>query len=246
MKINVGITGQNGFIGSHLYQYFKLNKNLFLTIPFENNFFLNETKLKKWVSECDVIIHLAAISRHEKPSVVYETNVSLVKKLIKSLDNSKSKAHIIFASSIQEDNLSEYGLAKKEGRKLLADWCQKNNLVFTGLILPNVFGPLARPYYASVIATFSYQLTHNEAPEVITDSCLNLIYIDDLINIILNCILKKENNSTYIVASTDQIKVSDILLKLKEFKNKYIINNFQVKLNNSFERNLFYTFKSYI
>ena len=246
MLYKIGITGQTGFIGSHLYRYLNLDKNRFLSIPFEDGYFANQSQLNEWVGKCDVIVHLAALSRHEELSTVYNTNILLVKKLIDSLDKTRSKPHIIFSSSIQEDNNSEYGKSKKEGRQLLAEWCKKNNAPFTGLILPNVYGPCARPGYASFIATFSYQLTHNEVPKVIVDSKISLIYVNDLIKIIAECIYNRENNPKYYIPHTDRKKVSDILKQLEYYRECYIENNIIPSIKNPFDCNLFNTFKSYI
>ncbi|MDD2635460.1 MAG: NAD-dependent epimerase/dehydratase family protein [Bacteroidales bacterium] len=246
MLHKIGITGQNGFIGSHLFRYFKQDKNRFKIIPFKDDYFSNENNLKDWVVECDVIIHLAALSRHEKPLTVYETNISLVSKLISALNNAQSSAHIIFSSSIQENINSEYGKSKKEGRELLIKWCKKNNLPFTGLLFPNVFGPFAKPYYASVIATFSHQLIHNKVPQIIEDACLDLIFIDELVQIISEIILNKKKVEKYIVPYSYQIKVSNILKLLEYYNECYIINGITPSLNNNFEYNLFYTFKSYL
>jgi len=62
------------------------------------------------------------------------------------------------------------------------------------MIIPNVFGPFGQPYYNSVIATFSHQLTHNEEPRVDVDAQLKLIYVDDLVKIIHDTINNKVSN----------------------------------------------------
>ena len=81
------------------------------------------------------------------------------------ISNNKCK-HIIYASSSQENANSLYGKSKKEGRVLLENWAKKNNKIFTGLIIPNVFGPFGKPNYNSVISTFSYQLINNIEPKI--------------------------------------------------------------------------------
>ena len=54
----VGITGQKGFIGSHLYKKLELLSDEFEIINFEKDFFNNNLKLDEFVSQCDVIVHL--------------------------------------------------------------------------------------------------------------------------------------------------------------------------------------------
>jgi len=143
--IRVGITGKSGFIGYHMYQTIDLFKEEFTLVEFEKSFFKEQLKLDAFVSACDVIIHLAALNRHNEPEVIYETNVLLVKLLVKALERTKSKAHLIISSSTQEEQENLYGKSKKEGRNLLSDWAKKNNGRLSGLIIPNVFGPFGKP-----------------------------------------------------------------------------------------------------
>ena len=70
----VGITGQAGFMGSHLYNYLKNKANIEL-IPFEDYFFEQKDLLENFVKNCDVLVHLAALNRHEDPQVIYDTNL---------------------------------------------------------------------------------------------------------------------------------------------------------------------------
>ena len=81
----VGITGSNGFVGYYLYQTLTLHKEEFSLIEFDRNFFEDEQALDSFVSSCDVIVHLAALNRHNEAQVIYDTNNNLVKKLVASL-----------------------------------------------------------------------------------------------------------------------------------------------------------------
>jgi UDP-2-acetamido-2,6-beta-L-arabino-hexul-4-ose reductase len=140
--IKVGITGQAGFVGTHLYEYLSLDKEHFSLIPFKDEFFENPSVLSDWVSQCDSIVHLAALNRHNDPDEIYKTNIKLVRKLISALENSGSLAHILFSSSTQEKFDNPYGQSKKEGRELLIQWAERSGGKFTGLVIPNVFGLL--------------------------------------------------------------------------------------------------------
>ena len=46
-------------------------------------------RLKEFVSECDAIVHLAAMNRHGDPQVIYDTNLRLVNQLIKALGGNR-------------------------------------------------------------------------------------------------------------------------------------------------------------
>jgi UDP-2-acetamido-2,6-beta-L-arabino-hexul-4-ose reductase len=179
--IKIGITGQSGFIGTHLNNFLGLKQEEVKRIPFNDDFFSKQSKLEDFVKQCDVIVHLAALNRHNSPQTIYDTNISLVRKLINALEATDSKPHIIFSSSIQEERDNIFGQSKREGRQMLAHWAEKNNALFAGLIIPNVFGPFGNPYYNSVIATFAHQLTHNEEPGIDVDAQLKLIYVGDLV-----------------------------------------------------------------
>lgn len=179
--IKIGITGQAGFIGTHLYNTLGLQPDTFDRIPFRDDFFAHEEKLKEFVSQCDTIVHLAAMNRHGDPQVIYDTNLHLVQQLIAACEATGVRPHILFSSSTQEERDNLYGKSKKEGRELLAYWAQRNKSSFTGLVIPNVFGPFGNPYYNSVVATFCHQLTHNEQPRIEIDGELKLIYVGELV-----------------------------------------------------------------
>ncbi len=244
--LKIGITGQFGFIGTHLYNTLGLYAEEFERVDFKKELFFDNQLLDLFVLKCDVIIHLAALNRHNVPQIIYDTNISLVNSLIASLERTKSKAHVIMSSSSQEEKDNLYGKSKKVGREALANWADKNNNCFTGLIIPNVFGPFGQPNYNSVISTFSYQLTHGEIPKVIIDGELDMIYVGELVGEILNVIKRKINNSYFEVKATSKLKVSDLLVLLKMFKDTYFDKGEVPYINSTFELNLFNTFRSYI
>ena len=80
--IKIGITGQNGFIGEHLFNTLKQKPNEYKLIIFNKTYFKSAKNLEKFVSQCDVIVHLAAMNRHPDPEVIYKTNTKLVEKLV--------------------------------------------------------------------------------------------------------------------------------------------------------------------
>src|SRR6187402_2507119 len=106
--LKVGITGQAGFVGKHLYNTLGLFPQEFERIDFNKFFFEEEKKLDEFVSQCDIVVHLAAMNRHNDPQVIYSTNLHLVRSLIKSLNNTDSKAHVLFSSSTQEERDTPY------------------------------------------------------------------------------------------------------------------------------------------
>lgn len=251
--IKIGITGQAGFVGAHLFNTLGLYPEKFEIIHFSDDFFEDKNKLQDFASQCNTIVHLAALNRHSDPKVIYQTNISLVQLLIDACEATGSKPHILFSSSTQEDLDNYYGKSKKEGRHLLEQWAKRNLSKFTAFVIPNVYGPFGNPYYNSVVATFCHQLTHNETPGIEIDKELKLIYVGELVDKIISHIdLKQSANvdevaiELVIVPFTFQIKISELLILLTSYSNIYFEKGEIPALNSSFQRNLFNTFLSFI
>lgn len=244
--IKVGITGQDGFVGKHLYNTLGLFPDEFYRVEFQRNFFENNKDLDAFVSQCDVIVHLAAMNRHESQVEIYNTNINLVEKLIASLERTNSKPHILLSSSSQEERDNLYGKSKKEGRELIANWANKNDSIFTGLVIPNVFGPFGKPFYNSVVATFCHQISHNEAPKIDVDGELKLIYVGELVHEIITQIRNKNHQPKHEILSTYEKKVSEILDLLQHYKAEYQDKGCIPTLTSTFELNLFNTYRCYM
>ena len=251
--IKIGITGQPGFVGTHLYNTLGLHPDKFERIPFEDAFFQDTNKMEAFVQNCDAIVHLAAMNRHNDPEILYQTNIGLVKKLIEACETTKSTPHILFSSSTQEERDNLYGRSKKEGRQLLVKWADRNDAHFTGMIIPNVFGPYGNPYYNSVVATFCHQLTHNEQPMIDFDGEIKLIHVAQLVKHFIDRIelIQKGHAQDCVideikVQPTLTIKVSSLLNLLQSFKTDYFDRGEIPCLDTPFKQDLFTTFLAYI
>lgn len=242
--IKVGVTGSNGFIGWHLCQTIRLYPGKFKLIEFKREWF-NETKnLDIFVSNCDVLIHLAGLNRHDNENAIFNINVGLAEKLIESFNRTGFKGNVLFSSSIQEDRNNTFGKSKKLAKEMFYRWAIEVGANFKGLIIPNVFGAFGRPFYNSVVSTFCHQLVNNQSPKIENDATLNLIYINDLVKKILD-LINTETNDKIEIGYTDTYKVSELLELLIKFKDKYFENGQIPNFNNQFEINLFNTFRSY-
>ncbi|WP_299125638.1 NAD-dependent epimerase/dehydratase family protein [uncultured Tenacibaculum sp.] len=250
VQIKVGITGQGGFMGSHLFNFLATKEDTIERIPFQRNYFENKNALQQFVASCDVIVHIAAMNRHEDQQVIYDTNVGLVKKLVSACEAAKVTPKIIFSSSTQEERDNLYGKSKRDGRQLFENWAKGQGGKIASLIIPNVFGPFGKPFYNSFVATFCHQIIIGEEPTILNDSEVNLIYINQLSEAFYQEIIKEnteENITSYTVPHTATRKVSEILELLKEYKSQYVEKGQVPKVNiNSFELDLFNTFTSFI
>jgi UDP-2-acetamido-2,6-beta-L-arabino-hexul-4-ose reductase len=177
---------------------------------------------------------------------VYDCNYQLASQLVKALEGCHVTPYVIFASSTQEEKEGSYGRSKKDATNLFIDWAVRNNAKFTSLIIPNVFGPFCKPNYNSVIATFCYQLTHNQQPRIEIDAILRLVFVNDLVEYIYNIVKGPSNEFKIYPQTCAEIRVSEILSKLNEFKEVYLKNSIMPALNSHFDVCLFNTFRSYI
>ncbi len=242
----IGITGQSGFVGKHLYNTLELFPEEFERIDFDKSFFEDTGKLDEFVKRCDVIVHLAAMNRHNDPEVIYQTNRGLVKSLVNALERTGSKAHILFSSSSQEERDNLYGKSKKEGREILIKWAKESGGTFTGMIIPNVFGPFGAPFYNSVVATFCHQISRDITPKIEVDGDLKLIYVGELVSAILKEIRYGKSKPDFIVPHTSESKVSEILIFLKFYKEQYQDKGIIPATPTVFELNLFNTYRCYM
>ena len=243
--MRIGITGQNGFIGYHLTQTIKYKNSDYTIVPFQKSFFEKEDLLKDFISSCDVVVHLAGVNRAETGIEVYDGNMKLTNILNKALLGAKFQGKLLFASSYQENENSVYGQAKKSSRIVLEDTMNDLGGSYTGLIIPNVFGPFCKPYYNSFVATFCSKIINDEAPEVIQDANIPLLYVGNLINQIVEAIIKPKESILNIQPDIE-VKVTEVLNLLNSFKDSYIDKNTIPSLKSTFELEMFNTFRSYL
>tara|TARA_R110002051_G_scaffold303610_1_gene372569 strand:+ start:21339 stop:22472 length:1134 start_codon:yes stop_codon:yes gene_type:complete len=248
----IGITGQNGFVGNHLYTTLSLNEHVKL-VPFKRSYFENTNELENFVKQCDTVVHLSAMNRHDDPQVIYDTNIKLVEQLIAACTKQEHYPHILFSSSTQESKDNLYGKSKKEGKLKLIEWAKKGNGKFTSLTIPNVFGPFGKPNYNSVVATFCHKVANGEEPEIINDGEVGLIYINELVALIIESIfndigkVKLSDTSFELeIAPTSKTKVSKLLSLLLGYRKNYMGNGIFPNLEDDFEKALFNTFRCYI
>ena len=247
--IKIGITGQSGFVGTNLSEELMKYPNKYKLISFEDDFFHNENALRNFVKQCDVVLHLAALVRSPNTGEVYDTNIMLGNQLINAMIMEHVSPCVLFASSIQEFDDTEYGRCKHDTRIQLSRWAEFHQTGFVGMIFPNLFGPKARPNSHSFIATFCYKLSHQEDPVVLVDNNVSLKYIGNLVQELIMTIdsLYKERYNKSIRYQPDfTMKVTNVLETLKRFKSEYLDERKEPDIRTDAERNLFETFKSYI
>jgi UDP-2-acetamido-2,6-beta-L-arabino-hexul-4-ose reductase len=244
-QLAVGITGPRGFIASHLSRRLAANP-LVRIVDCPRASFAEPAALRTFANECDVVVHLAGMNRGSQREV-YDTNVSLADRLIEALAGCEHPPYVIFASSTQRDLPGEYGRSKRDCEERLREWARRSGGRLTTLIIPNVFGPGCRPFYNSVVATFSHQLAHGQQPIVIDDQQIEFVWINDLVEAICQVVRQPGHGlAERRVAGTARLAVSEMLAKLMVFRRSYFDENVVPDLSEPLDASLYTTFLSYI
>lgn len=235
----IGITGCEGFLGKNSLNFFSKNKN-FLVLGINKESFNDDYKLRNFLKKVDIIIHLSGVNKAEDQDKLYDMNIEITERLILFMEEHNNIDNLIFSSSIQENLKNKYGESKKESREKLHRFCLEKNIKFTGLVLPNIFGPYGKPFYNSVITTFCYQVINSETPKIINDKKIDFIYVVDVCEIIENIIKTGYSNKKLLINGTNSIKISKVLDLINNYKK--CSHNPQL---NRFEQDLLKTFRHY-
>ena len=272
MKILV--TGSNGFVGKNLVlalnQLMKGNDktrpNLKIDSIYTFDIKDDISLLEKYCSNCDFIFNLAGVNRPTDISEYMKGNFEFLGNMIKLLIKHNNVCPIMLSSSAQASLLgrfkgSEYGKSKYAAEQLLFEYSKRYNVKTFIYRFPNLFGKWCRPNYNSAVATFCNNYA-NDLPIQVNDPSveLELLYIDDLVQEMLDALENKEHRCEYngldvvpskngkycyvpttykqtlgqIVNYLDQIKAQANTLVVPEIKN------------NSFVKKLYSTYLSYL
>lgn len=244
------ITGYNGFVGKNLIAEINSKKYENMYEIYEFDIDTDIKLLDEYTKVCDFVIHLAGVNRPKDEKEFMEGNFGFTSILLNKLKENNNKAPILITSSIQAILDNPYGISKKAGEDLIFKYGNDNNVKTIVYRLPNVFGKWCKPNYNSAIATFCNNIA-NYLPIQVNDRnhTMNLIYIDDLINEIINVTNGKENkieeNGFYHVEPVYQKKLGEIVDLLYSFRNSR--ENLSVpNMNDSFIKKLYATYLSYL
>ncbi|MBD8031023.1 polysaccharide biosynthesis C-terminal domain-containing protein [Corynebacterium gallinarum] len=234
----IAITGANGFLGFHVRAAMQEYGGNAVCIPLGDSFSL--TNAEKALEGATQLIHLAGVNRGTDQEVS-DGNLLFAKQLstaLKTVEN--PPAEIVYANSIQAGNGSVYGLAKEQAGVFLEDVANGIESTFKNIELPNLFGEFGRPFYNSVVATFSHQIANGERPEVKQDKELTLLHAQDAADVLLGVVEVSEMGS-----HCELVTVTEIKRLLEEFKEFYSAGEFP-DISTTFRRNLFNTYRSYV
>ena len=204
MKILV--TGAKGFVGKNLCAQLnniregknKSYGNLSISEVFEYDIDSSLKQLDSYCQSCDFVFNLAGVNRPQNQEEFMQGNFGFASTLLDLLKKHKNSCPVMISSSIQATlagrfGNSEYGKSKKAGEELMFEYAQETGAKVLVYRFPNLFGKWCRPNYNSAIATFCHNIA-NDLPIQVNDRSveMELLYIDDLVDEMINAILGNE------------------------------------------------------
>lgn len=190
--MNILVTGSKGFIGKNLIA--ELNNRGYTSV-FEFDKDTELSLLDNYCKKADFVFHLAGVNRPKKQSEFMEGNFGFTSELLNTLKQHNNTSPVMISSSIKAELDNPYGKSKKAGEELLYKYSEETGSKVLIYRFPNVFGKWSRPNYNSAVATFCHNVAHDiditvNDPSVV----MNLVYIDDVVNELINALEGKEND----------------------------------------------------
>ena len=261
--MNVLITGANGFVGKNLTQRLSTIKDHrdrtrpALQIE-EILLCMRDTSAETLADYCkkaNFVVHLAGVNRPQDPGEFVAGNTDFTRTLLEMLRESDNRCPVLLSSSIQASLTgryagSPYGQSKKAAEKLLLAYGKEAGAGGMIYRLPNLFGKWCRPNYNSVVATFCHHIAR-DLPITVSDPAveLELVYIDDLIDEILNAMEDHPHRTDGAYCSVPvsyRVTLGEIVRLLQTFHDQPQTLLLPEIPEGSFEKKLYSTYLSYL
>ena len=209
--MNILITGAAGFVGKNLAENLKnIRENKNRTRPhlcieeiFEYDLDTPPALLEDYCRRSDFVFHLAGVNRPKDAEEFMRGNFGFSSTLLDTLRRCGNTCPVMLASSIQATLVGryaegEYGKSKRAGEELFFDYAAQTGAKVLVYRFPNLFGKWCRPNYNSVVATFCHNIAR-DLPITVNDpnTALELLYIDDLIEELLDALEGKEHRCDF-------------------------------------------------
>jgi len=244
MKILV--TGAKGFIGKNLIAELK-NRNL--TEIFEYDLDTDPSKLDSYCRDAGFVFHLAGVNRPKNQDEFLKGNFGFTSELLNTLKKHNNKCPVMVSSSIQATLDNPYGKSKKAAEDLIFDYSRETGAKAFVYRFPNVFGKWCRPNYNSAVATFCHNIAHGLPIQVNNpNTVLNLIYIDDVVDELINALNGKPNikDDGYcyvpVVYTKSLGEIVDLIYSFKSSRDELSVPD----MADDFAKKLYATYLSYL
>lgn len=271
MKILV--TGAKGFVGKNLVcnlynikEGKNRTRNLNIEDIFEYDIDSTPEELDTYCRECDFVFNFAGVNRPKDQSEFMTGNFGFASTLLDTLKKHGNNCPVMLSSSIQATLIgrygtSDYGKSKLAGEELFFEYGKETGAKVLVYRFPNLFGKWCRPNYNSAVATFCNNIA-NDLEITVNDRSteLELLYIDDLVEEMLDALEGKEHHcefdgvntvlkedGRYCAASTTHhVTLGEIVDLLESFKKQpenLVVPEIPY---NSFAKKLYSTYLSYL
>ena len=266
------ITGAKGFVGRNLTENLKnirdgkskTRPTLKIDEIYEYDIDTAPSLLEDYCAKADFVFNLAGVNRPKDNAEFMQGNFGFASTLLNTLKSRGNKCPVMISSSIQATCIGrydgEYGRSKKAGEELFFAYGEETGAKVLVYRFPNLFGKWCRPNYNSAVATFCNNIA-NDLPITVNDRTteLELLYIDDLIEEMLNALEGKEHrceykgitpvfceNGKYCCAPiTHKVTLGEIVDLLKKFKSQPQTLVMPEIEKGSFAKKLYSTYLSY-
>lgn len=267
------ITGAKGFVGKNLVvNLYNIKegkdrtRNLQIDEIFEYDIDIDPSLLDRYCKEADFVFNLAGVNRPKDQSEFMEGNFGFASTLLDTLKKYRNNCPVMLSSSIQATLIgrygeSDYGKSKLAGEELFFNYSKETGAKVLIYRFPNLFGKWCRPNYNSAVATFCNNIA-NDLPIQVNDrnTKLELLYIDDLVDELLDALEGKEHHCEYdgldtveklngrysFVPTTHHVTLGEIVDLLELFNNQSKTLIIPEIPKNSFAKKLYSTYLSYL
>ena len=273
-KMNILVTGAKGFVGKNLCcSLANIRDGKDTTRPdlkinniFEFDIDSDLSSLDGYCAEADFVFNLAGVNRPKDNKEFMSGNFGFAAALLDTLKKHNNNCPVMLSSSVQATLVgryanSDYGKSKLAGENLFFDYADKTGSKVLVYRFPNLFGKWCKPNYNSAVATFCSNIA-NDLPIVVNDrnTELELLYIDDLVDEMLDALESREHHCEYdeadvipdksgrfcAVPTTYRVtlgEVADLLEKFRMQPETLIVPEIP---NGSFAKKLYSTYLSYL
>ena len=271
--MNILVTGSKGMVGTALVNNLKNirdNKNhtrpgIMIDDIYEYDIDSSDEELDYYCSKADFVFNLAGVNRPDNSDEYMKGNYGFSSELLSNLKKHSNNATIMLSSSIQATlsgrfGDSEYGRSKKAGEELFFSYADETGSKVAVYRFPNLMGH-SKPKYNSAVSTFCWAIANDEEYTVNDRSTeLELLYIDDLIEGMLDLLEGKEQHCEFdgvesilksdgrfcCVPETHKVTLGEIVDLLESFKNQPYSLMMPKMPEGSFEKKLFSLYLTYL
>ena len=247
MTKKILITGAYGFLGKNLIDRLKRLDNEYIVYSYDIDSSLDD--LKEYAKDCDFVFNFAAVHRPKDTCEFEKVNHLFFDSLLDLLKENNNKCPVLYTSSIQATNGTEYGNSKLAAEADLRRYSDETGAKAVIYRLSNTYGRWATPNHHSVVATFCHNLSL-DLPIVVNDRNyhMNFHYIDDVIEDFVQQIEGDpipDDDGIFRVKTIHPITLGELADTLKDFQG--LVKKGQAPtLENEFKRTLYNTYISYV